>query len=98
VTTFRLAKPYEPSLFDRARPEIERVAHQLAVQLKATTTERTVKVAGEPALQFDLVHDDVVEQVTFVLRGRTEYQLYCRRAKDGDSSACERLVKTFRPR
>jgi hypothetical protein len=98
VTTFPLAKPYDPSLFDEVKPEVERVAQRLATKLKASVTERTVTVAGEPALQFDLEHGDVVEQVTFVLQGKKEYQLYCRRAKGGDAAACERLVAEFTPR
>jgi glutamate carboxypeptidase len=36
------------------------------------------------------------EQLTFVLRARTEYQLYCRRAKSESNEGCARLVSSFR--
>lgn len=92
VTTFPLAKAYDPALFDRVKPEIERVAAQLAAKLKARTTERTVTVAGQKSLQFDLTHGGVTEQVTFVLLGKKEYELYCSRAA---AASCKRLVETF---
>jgi hypothetical protein len=95
VTTYPLAKAYDPALFDRVKPEVERVAQQLAAQLKATAKERTVTVDGGRALQFDLTHGDSVEQGTFVLRGKREFQLYCRRA---DATPCRRLVATFAAR
>ena len=98
VRRFPLARAYTPSLFEQTTPEIERVAQQLATQLKATLSERTVTVAGERALQFDFTHGSVFEQVTFVLRGKTEYQLYCRRAKSDSATPCERLVASFTPR
>ncbi len=95
VTTFPLARPYRPDLFQHVQPEIDRVATSLKEQLRATLTKRTPMVAGERASQYDLVHGNVVEQVTFVLRGKREYQLYCRRAKDESSAPCERLVSSF---
>jgi hypothetical protein len=95
VRRFPLARTYTPSLFGQTKPEIERVARQLATQLKASLAERTVTVAGEQALQFDFTHGSVFEQLTFVLRGKTEYQLYCRRAKSDSATPCERLVASF---
>ena len=98
VRRFPLVRTYAPSLFEQTKPEIERVARQLAAQLKALPVERTVTVAGENALQFDFAHGKVFEQLTFVLRGKTEYQLYCRRATSGSATPCERLVASFTPR
>ena len=98
VRTFPLAKTYTVELFDRVKPEIVATAQKLQRQLKATSTSRTVTVLGERALQFDLVHDDVLDRVTFVLHGTTEYELYCRLAKGGDTKPCDRFVATFRLR
>lgn len=98
VTVFPLARPYSPALFDKVQPEIERVATSLKEQLHASLTGRTLDVAGERAWQYDLVYGDVVAQVTFVLRGEREYQLYCRRAKSEAAAPCERLVSSFRLR
>ncbi|MHB8642492.1 MAG: hypothetical protein ACYDA3_06375 [Gaiellaceae bacterium] len=95
VREFPLARSYTPALFDKVKPEIERVAQQLGTQLKTAPVERTVTVGGEQALQFDFAHGNVFEQLTFVLHRKTEYQLYCRRAKDGSAAACRRLVATF---
>jgi hypothetical protein len=95
VRKFPLARAYAPALFDKVKPEIERVAQQLGTQLKTSPVERAVTVASEQALQFDFTHGSVFEQLTFVLRGKTEYQLYCRRAKSDSATPCERLVATF---
>ena len=38
---------------------------------------------------------DSLDEYTFVLRGRREYQLLCRRPAGGDASACVQLVSTF---
>jgi len=95
VRQFPLRRAYDPALFAKVAPEIERVARQLAAQLGAKMTGRTVTVAGEKAWQYDFVHGNVFEQVTFVLRGKAENQLYCRRAKGESNSPCERFVSSF---
>jgi hypothetical protein len=91
-----LARTYTPELFDRVQPEIERVAKQLAGQLGVKLTgPRVLEVAGERAWQFDYAHEGFQEQLTFVLRGNVEFQLYCRRAVNGDGGPCHRLVESF---
>jgi hypothetical protein len=40
--------------------------------------------------------DGSLDEYTFVLRGRREYQLLCRRSTGGDNAACVQLVSTFR--
>jgi hypothetical protein len=98
VRTFPLSRRYSPALFSKVRVEVERVAKQLQQQLGATLSGRIVTVAGERAWQYDLAHGDQVEELTFVLRGKTEYELYCRRAKSDSSAPCVRLVSSFKPR
>jgi hypothetical protein len=98
VRQFPLRRPYLPALFAKVAPEIDRVAQALGAQLGAKVTGRTLTAGGERSWQYDLVHGDVFEQVTFVLRGKTEYQLYCRRGKSESNSACDRFVSTFRLR
>lgn len=95
VRQFLLRRAYDPALFTKVAPEIDRVARQLAARLEATTTGRTVTVAGQKGWQYDFVHGDVFEQLTFVLRGKVEYQLYCRRSKNESNRPCERLVASF---
>ncbi len=93
-----LARAYTPALFAKVQPEIERVATALKEQLQSTIAGRTLQVAGERAWQYDLTRGDTFWQVTFFLRGKREFQLYCRR-RSGDSNApCSTLVSSFRPR
>jgi hypothetical protein len=98
VRTFSLARPYSPALFELARPEIERVAKQVQAKVGGTLEGRAVTVAGRKTWQYDLVHGDVFEQLTFVLQGKREYELYCRRGKGDSNRPCERLLATFRLR
>jgi hypothetical protein len=98
VRTFPLARPYSPALFELVRPEIERVAKQVQAKVGGTIEGRAVTVGGRKAWQYDLVHGDVFEQLTFVLRGKREYELYCRRGKGDSNRPCERLLATFRLR
>ena len=94
VRLFPLRRAYTPAFFDQVGPEIERVARQLAKRLGATATGRTVIVAGQKTWQYD-VNGKGFEQLTFVLHGKVEYQLYCRRAKNQSNRSCERLVGSF---
>lgn len=96
VQRFPLARAYTPALFDRVQPEIERVARQLSEQLHARLSgPRIVAVADERAWQYDYTLQGFREQLTFVLRGKVEFQLYCRRAIDGDTEPCRELVDSF---
>ncbi len=96
VSTFRLQKPYRPALFTAASKELDRVAGQLAVQLKGRlASSDSVRAAGSDARSYRIEIGDRVEQVTFVLRGRREYQLLCRRSAKGSTAACRSIVSTF---
>ena len=96
VRRFPLRRSYAPALFATVSPEIDRVARSLGAQLGAKVTGRTVTAGGRRSRQYDLVHGDVFEQLTFVLRARIEYQLYCRRAKSESNGGCARWVSSFR--
>jgi hypothetical protein len=102
ATTFRLTKPYRPQLRKEVDAELDTVAAKLAAELGGTVTgSRTVKVGGSTARQFDLAFtkdgDRLVEQITFVLRGRREYELLCRHKAGKDEPACSQLLISFRP-
>ena len=98
VSVFPLARVYTPAQFARVQPEIERVATALKEKLHARLTGRTLGVAGERAWQYDLEHGDVIEQLTFVLRGKREFQLYCRRGASDSNRPCSSFVSSFRLR
>jgi hypothetical protein len=97
VTRLPLIRRYRPALFERVVPELDRAAKQLGAEAGARVVGRTVHVLGERVRQYDLHFSGRVEQLTFVLRGRMNFQLLCRRDADGDKAPCERLVTSFRP-
>lgn len=97
VQVFRLTHPYRPELFAEATGELDQVAGELARGLAGRVTEsRTVTVAGHRARQYVVAYRGLVQEVTFVLVGRREYQLLCRREAKGDGGACDQLVSSFR--
>jgi hypothetical protein len=97
VRTFRLLKAYRPALFGAASQELDRVATQLARQLKGrVAAQRTMTVGGRKTRSYEVRYGDQAQEITFVLDGRREFQLLCRREADGDDGACEQLVRTFR--
>ncbi len=102
VTTFRLTRPYRATLWKQAVTELDGVAAKLAAELHGTVaTSRTVKVGAATARQYELAFtkdgERLVEQITFVLRGRREYELLCRFKAGKDEPACARLLVSFRP-
>lgn len=102
VTTFRLRKPYRAELWKQAVKELDGVAAKLAAELHGTlVTSRSVKLGGAPARQYELAFtkngERLVEQITFVLRGRREYELLCRYKAGKDEPACAQLLVSFRP-
>jgi hypothetical protein len=78
--------------------ELDRVAETLAKRLHGSVTARqTTVVAGRRVRTYELTHDDLVDRLTFVLRGRDEFLLTCRwQTADGEPAACAELVTSFR--
>jgi hypothetical protein len=102
VTTFPLARRYEPKLWNKIVPALDRAAGQLAAQLHGRLTSRgTVVVAGRRARRYDIGYRragrQLVERAVFVLEGRHEHELLCRFEAGGDDGACATLVRTFEP-
>ena len=97
VTRLPLMRAYTPALFDRVVPELDRVARELGKGQSATVSADTVRVLGFRTRQYQLRFSGRLEQLTFVLRGKTNFQLLCRRDEDADDAACRRLVSSFRP-
>lgn len=88
VTRFPLAKNYDPQRFDAVTAELDRVAGRLAQQAGADLSDSsTVDIAGRKSRAYR--YGD--RRVAFVLVGKREYQLYCRRADD----ACDLLFSSF---
>ncbi len=96
VTRLPLARRYVPEEFDAVAAEIDDRVDELARQVGGKVSGRTTQVLDRRVRQYDLAFEDKVEQITFVLRGRTSYQLLCRRPSEGDDAACRALVRSFR--
>jgi hypothetical protein len=103
VTTFRLAKPYRPALFRKVAPEIDGVASKLARQLGGTVaSSRTESFLGSKVRVYRLAYRSrrggkLGAEVTFLLRGKREYQLFCQSARASGDGGCALLRASFRP-
>jgi predicted Zn-dependent protease len=97
VNVLPLVKPYRPALFMRAARELDRVADDLAKQLGGqVVSSNTVIAAKARARQYEIEHHGLVDRITFLLRGKREYQLTCRWPKaNGRPSACDQLIASF---
>jgi hypothetical protein len=96
VTRLPLARPYRAALFPRVVPELDAAARQVADESGAVMRARTVRILGDRVRQYDLHFSGRFEQLTFVLRGKRNYQLLCRRDENADEAPCMRLVSSFR--
>jgi hypothetical protein len=98
VATFPLLKPYSPALFARVDRELTARMRQVAVETGGKVSAGTTVVAGGTrSHSYRVTTRDHVDQYTFVLRGRREYQLLCRRSSSNDDGVCSQLIASFRP-
>ena len=97
VTILPLLKPYRLALFPRVAKELDRVAATYAANVKGSVaSRRTVLVAGRKARRYEITHGDLVDRITFLLRGKRNFQLTCRwRGSDGEPPACDQFASTF---
>jgi hypothetical protein len=98
VAIFPLLKPYTTALFTRVDRELlvrmREVAQQTGGKLSSPAT---VTAGGIRSHAYRVTTSDHVDQYTFVLRGKREYQLLCRRTASHGDGVCARLIATFRP-
>ena len=96
VATFPLLKPYDESLFGRVARELRSRMRQIADQTKGRlSSERTVRADGIRSHAYDVTVGEQVDEYTFVLAGKREYLLLCRRASAGGADACKHLTISF---
>jgi len=97
VRTFRLARPYDASRFQAAARELDGVISGIASQLEGkVTSRRTVVVDDRKARSYVVAYDgEKTQEITFVLDGRQEHQLLCRRLASADDGFCRALLESF---
>lgn len=96
MSTFPLTKPYDDKLFVRVATELrsrmEQIARQTGGKLSVATT---VAADGVRSHAYDVTTDSHVDQYTFVLSGKREHLLLCRRTSKDASDFCGQLVSSF---
>ncbi len=102
VTRFPLAKTFKPSLWPKAKVELDGVATRLAMGLVARQSKpvATVRAGGlrgrRYVMEFDQNGTEVTQRLTLLLDRHTEYQLLCRwRTPDTVPDSCGLLEGTF---
>jgi hypothetical protein len=97
VLRFTLEKPYRPELFAAASKELDGVVARLARQLSGkVSSQATSEVAGRKARSYAIDYGPgKTQEIAFVLDGRSEYQLLCRRGASGSNDTCAQLFSTF---
>jgi hypothetical protein len=100
VTRYPLLRAFRPVLFEHVLPELDRAAKALAQQQSGEVgRSRSLTISGRRARSYDIDYERngkaLVERITFVLLGKTEYLLLCRYERGGDTGACDRLLATF---
>jgi hypothetical protein len=97
VLRFTLVKPYRRPLFQKAARELDAVIARLAKQLRGRVVRRaTVQLAGAPARSYRIDYGAAkTQEIAFVLRGTSEYELLCRRPTSGAAAPCQQLLQSF---
>lgn len=96
VQRFRLVKAYRPPLFAAAARELDRVTAEVARELHGhVAAAATIPVAKIDARSYRIAYGKLVEEITFVLADREEYELLCRRAASAADDVCSRFVRSF---
>jgi hypothetical protein len=96
MAAFPTVKRYRPALFSRLPHELDGVVGKLAHDLSGTVDgPHEVQTAGGRSWTYTVTYDDQVEEITFVFKGRREFELLCRRARDASDANCKQLVASF---
>jgi hypothetical protein len=96
VATYPLVKAYSDALFGKVEVELrsrmEDLARQSGERVRST---KTVTVDGGRAHMYELGDGDHVDEYTFVLEGKREHLLLCRRPEGAQTDYCARLITSF---
>jgi hypothetical protein len=96
VVRFMLEKPYKAALFAAAAKELDGVANRLAGQLSGkVSSSSTAELGGRKARSYTIDYGGKTQEIAFVLSGRNEFQLLCRRDASATNDPCAQLFSTF---
>jgi hypothetical protein len=96
VATFGLMKTYDDKLFAPVEPELRSRMQDLARQTGGKlNSSRTVTVDGVRSHAYAVTAGEQVDEYTFVLSGKREYLLLCRRTSADGAGFCSQLVTSF---
>jgi hypothetical protein len=96
VATFPLVHAYSAALFRKIESELSSRMAGVARQTKGQVIgHAVVTAAGIRSHSYDVRVADHVDEYTFVLRAKREYQLLCRRRESSDATVCKRLVSSL---
>lgn len=96
VATFALVHAYNVKLFARVESELAARMATVARQTGGKVIGHSVVTpAGIRSHSYAVRVGDHVDEYTFVLRAKREYQLLCRRRESTDSEFCARLVASL---
>jgi len=97
VKVFELEHAYTHAKRVGVAHELDADASDLARQLKGTLSGKTaLRVGGFDARAYTIGYGGKTAQITFVLNGKHEYELFCRRSSGSSDSVCAQLVSSFR--
>jgi len=97
VSTFPLARAYSAGLFAAVAKELKARMDTLAQQSGGTVTPgKPVTVGGIRSHSYEVESDGMVDDYVFVLRGKREFQLLCRRKASEPGDPCKLLFTSFR--
>jgi hypothetical protein len=100
VSRFPLLRAFRSELWPKVVHELDAAAAGIARQQRGEVSKaKDVTIAGERArryaIDYTLRGTQLVEELAFVLRGKTEYLLLCRYERGGSHDACDSLMSSF---
>ena len=101
VSRFPLLHVFRPDLRQKVVRELDGAADAIARQQHGSVTDaRDVTISGMDARRYKVAYslrgNKLIEELGFVLRGKTEYLLLCRYEQGKSHDACDTLMSSFK--
>lgn len=101
VSRFPLLHAFRPALWTKVVHELDGAADAIAHQQHGSVTDaKDVTISDRQARRYKVAYDlrgkKLVEELAFVLRGKTEYLLLCRYGQGKSHDACDALMSSFK--